>query len=283
MSIGITFFAKQPFRVGHDHHLARLSSLIRANQIAEYIDAKLNPTEGYENDVCIYVKPYVVKGADFNFEGKPYLDICDSPDLYQIARKHPEVTVITASDWNYELCKKVLPNKVININEQHCNFEHLKRIRKGITAVGCIGTIHAFPFLPQGLREKLTERGIKLIEFSRFNKREDVVNFYLNIDVQIIWRPYYKYNSKLLANPLKVVNASSFGIPTIAYDEPTFTETQGCYIGVRTLDEFLFQLDTLRDNPDLYEKYSIRCLEKSKEYDIDKIAQLYKNLLNEKV
>ncbi len=38
-------------------HATRLSSRIRAEEMAAYLGAKLNPTEGFENDVCIYVKP----------------------------------------------------------------------------------------------------------------------------------------------------------------------------------------------------------------------------------
>jgi len=277
--IKMSFFAKQPNRTRGDGHLQRVSSLVRANQIAEYIGAKLNPTEGYENDVCIYVKPHVKPGNDFKFEGKPYLDICDAPDLYHLARKHPEVPVISASKYNYKLLKPILPNKIVNIPQQHCNFERVKRNREGITRVGCIGTFHAFAFLPQGLKEALAERGIELLEFSKFFSRQDVVDFYMKIDIQIIWRPYLDYNKDILANPLKLQNSAAFGVPTILYDEPVFKEMKGCYIPVHTLDEFLTQLDSLRSNPALYEKYSKRCIEKAEDYHIERIAELYKALI----
>jgi hypothetical protein len=278
MPIKMSFFAKQPNRA-RDGHWQRLSSLIRANQIAECIGAKLNPEKGYKNDVCIYVKPHVKPGNDLKFEGKhPYLDICDSPDLYLLARKHPEVPVISASEYNSKLLKRVLPNKIINIPQQHCNFERLKRKREGITVVGCIGSPTAFRFLPEGLEKGLTERGIRLFNFSRFWARQHVVDFYTLIDVQIVWRPYVNYEKDVLMNPLKIVNSSSFGIPTIAYEERAFEEMDGCYIPVHTLDEFLIQLDNLRSNPEFYEKYSKRCLEKAEEYHIENIAKLYREL-----
>ena len=79
----ISFFAKPPFLNVSPNvpyvfdgkpikrgHLLRVSSLIRGNQMAEYLGGKLNPTEGYENDVCIYVKPHVPRGMDFKFEGR---------------------------------------------------------------------------------------------------------------------------------------------------------------------------------------------------------------------
>lgn len=281
MSINLSFFAKMPFRIGRDRHWARMSSLIRGQQIATYLGAKLNPTEGYQNDACIYVKPpYKPESGDFPFEGKTnYLDICDAPGFYELAKKHPEVTIIAASDWNYEMLKRILPeNKVINIPEQHCNFERKKRTRKEITTVGIIGIARAFEFLPPGLKEELAKRGMKLIEYCKFNTRQDVVDFYLDIDVQIIWRPYYDYRRNILANPLKIVNSASFGIPTIAYTEKTFEEMDGCVIQVNTLGEFLQELDKLRSDPKLYEQYSKRCLEKSEDYHIEKIANLYKDL-----
>src|SRR3990167_7107951 len=44
----------KPIKAGH---VMRVSSMIRGDQIAEYLGAKVNPTEGYENDICIYIKP----------------------------------------------------------------------------------------------------------------------------------------------------------------------------------------------------------------------------------
>ena len=275
----ISFFAKRPTHAPPDGHLQRVSTIVRAYQIAEYIGAKVNPTEGYENDVCIYVKPPIKPGDDFIFKGKPYLDICDAYYLFDVAKKHPNIPVISTSDWNYETLKRILPNKIINIPEQHCNFERIRKSKKGITAVGCIGTYGAFPYLPKGLRESLAKRNIELIEFSKFFTREDVVDFYMKIDIQIVWRPYADYRKDILMNPRKIVNASAFGVPTIAYDEPAFKEMEGCYLAVGNLDEFLAKLDGLITSPSLYAKYSKRCLKKSEDYHIENIAKLYLDLI----
>ena len=80
---------------------------------------------------------------------------------------------------------------------------------------------------------------------------------------------------------MKIINASSFGIPTIMYEEPSSEEMDGCFIPVRTLDEFLAELDKLRSNPELYDQYAKRCIEKTEEYHIENIAKLYKNLTSE--
>lgn len=275
----ITIFAKSPYRVGSDRHLARVSSIIRGQQICEKLGAKLNPDSGYKNDVCIYVKPPYKPGQDFKFEGKKaYLDMVDEMAFVNLLKKHPEVGVITLSQWNWKLLKKLVPNKVINIPQQHCNFENVQRLRKDIKRVGIIGTYKAFDYLPHGLKEELAKRGLELVCFSKFSARQDIINFYLNIDVQIVWRPYLQYKQNILANPLKIVNAASFGVPTIAFDEPAFWETKGCYIPVHTLEEFLQKLDQLRSKPSLYKRYVQNGLKLAEKYHIEKIAKLYKNL-----
>ena len=262
----------KPVRSGH---LMRVSSMIRGDQIATTIGAKLNPESGYEDDVCIYVKPHVRKGNDFNFEGrKVYLDIVDGHNLGELALKHPEVTVIVCSQVDYDTMSKVIPNKIILIPQHHCNFERFERTRRKIKSVGVIGTKHAFPHLPKGLREALAERKIELIEFSRFFKRQDIIDFYMSIDLQIVWRPY----KKLLSNPLKIVNAASFGIPTIALNEPAFHELEGNYLGVNSLEGLLSELDYLVKKPKIYDIRSWYCVRKAEEYHINNIAKLYKEL-----
>lgn len=257
-------------------HLMRVSSMIRADQIAEQIGAKLNPKEGYEGDACIYIKPHVPRGYEngFKFDGKPYLDIIDGWGLGPVLNAHPGVTAIACSRTDYDTLLRVVSNKVIFIPQHHCNFERKKRDRDQITTVGVIGSRAAFPFLPQDLKDRLAERGMDLIEFSQFYTRQDIIDFYNKIDVQIVWRPY----KKKLANPLKLVNAAAFGIPTIALDEPYFHELSGYYFPVRNLENFLARLDALRSSPELYTDYSERCFKRAEEYHIENVGKLYLNL-----
>jgi len=268
------FISKEKSYKGHGH-LQRVSSIIRGNQIAERIGAKLNPQKGYENDVCIYVKPHVKKGDLFVFEGKrSYLDIIDGHNLGQLAVKNPHVGVIVCSEADYKTMSGIIPNKIVLIPQHHCNFENQKRTRTGIKTVGVIGTQSAFPYLPMGIEQELNKRGIKLIEFSSFFDRKDIIDFYLSIDVQIVWRPY----RKLLSNPLKIVNAASFGIPTIAFDELAFSEVKGSYLPVCSLDEFMGHLDDLRNDLSLYKHYASEAVKIAEKYHIDTIAKLYENL-----
>lgn len=268
------FISKEKSYRGHGH-LQRVSTMIR-EQVIPYLDARLNPTEGYQDDVCIYVKPHLKKGMDFTFEGKrSYIDIIDGANLGEVLKKHPEVGLIVCSEADLTVMSKELPNnKVVLIPQHHCNFERRKRERQEVTKIGVIGTKEAFPPLPQELKGELAKRNMRLIEFSGFFSREDIIDFYMNIDIQIIWRPY----KKILSNPLKIVNASSFGVPTVALKEEAFNEVPDCYLPVHNLEGLLFQIDMLRTEKKLYKQMHDDCLKASEKYHIENIAKLYTKL-----
>lgn len=244
-------------------------------------NARLNPTEGYENDVCIYVKPHVKPGEDMEFSGHPYLDILDGFGLIHLAQKHPDVPVIVFSELDVETISNYVKNKIILIPHHHVNFERVKRERDTVTKVGVIGSYGAFKFIPDEIRHGLADRDMELVEFSEFYPRMSVVHFYTHIDIGLVWRPYNNYSQKpyrLLANPFKIVNNSAFGVPTVAFDEPPFAEMKDCYIPVHTPEEALEQIDTLRTSKTLYNDMSKVCLEKAEPYHIENIAKLYQAL-----
>lgn len=274
--MSISIFAKKPIRARSDGRLQRVSSIIRGWQIAERLGAKLNPETGYEEDVCVYVKPHVKLHEDFEFKGKSgYLDIVDGWMLLPIVKRHPEVGIITCSYPDFEYVSRQVTNKVFLIPQHHANFERNKRIRSEVTKVGIIGAKPAFNFLPPELKPELQNRNMELVEFSNFRTREDIKNFYLNIDVQIVWRPYMRKNKIPLSNPLKLVNAAAFGVPTIALSEPAFTEMRGCYYPVERIKDFFRLLDRLRNNKKMFDDISGKCIERSERYHIDSISKLY--------
>ncbi|MCX6704627.1 MAG: hypothetical protein NTZ07_04270 [Candidatus Woesebacteria bacterium] len=257
------------------------SGVVRGWQIDEKIGARLNPKSSYKSDLCIYVKPQLDADSDFKFEGKKqYLDIIDRFDLVPLIKTNPKLSVIACSEMDYVglttiLATDSLTNKVVLIPQHHCNYDREIRTGKEINTVGVIGTDYTFKNLPPDLEPQLSQRGIKLLKSSDFLKRQDVVNFYKSIDLQIVWRPW----RKKLANPWEIVNAASFGIPTIAYEEPYFKEMGSCYAAVSGFDEFLTWLDILRSPTTLYNNYSELCLEKAERYHIDNIAKLYEALI----
>src|SRR3989304_3265599 len=283
----ITLFAKRAFtntNHGQDFdgarpqrgHLLRVSSIIRADQMAEWLGAKLNPTDGYADDVCIYVKPHVKSKDDFDFEfpKRAWLDIIAGWALLPAKRKHPEIGIIACSHLDGETLRSILPNRVVVIPQHHCNFERVHRTRKGVSVVGVIGTRGAFKYLPAGLEPALAERGLVLEKFSKFFTRQDVIDFYQRIDVQIGWRPY----RMRLANPLKLVNAAAFGVPTIALREEYFDEMEGSYYPVKDLHEILGAIGGFQSVTRLYTEYSAHIRHMAERYHIDRIAEMYRRL-----
>jgi hypothetical protein len=270
----INFIAKPPFEM---KHLQRVSSIIRGEQIAAYIgNARLNPPNGSEDDIYIYVKPHIKPGNDFYFEKHSWIDIQDGYELKDILYKNPDVGVIVFSELDMETLTRHIHNRMVLIPHHHCNFERDRRERKGITRVGITGTAAAFPQIPDVIRQGLKDRNIELVEYSTFYPRMSVARFHKSIDIHLQWRPY----PKQLSCPLKITNAASFGVPTIALDiyEPSFKEMEGAYIGVKSSEEWLEKLDYLIENPDQYAAYSQMGLDKSERYHIENIAKLYERL-----
>lgn len=270
----ISIFAKPPFWM---KHLQRVSSVIRGEQIAAYMgNCRLNPPSGYEDDICIYVKPHIKPGTDFKFEKHSYIDIHDGFELIHILNKYPDVGCISISDYATEILKQHIKNKIVTIPHHHVNFERLKREKNTITRVGVTGSFAAFQFIPEAIRNGLADRDIELVEWSQFYPRTYVAKFHHSLDIHLQWRPW----KKVLSSPLKIVNTASFGIPTIALTthEPSFYEVEGCYIGVNTPEEWLEKLDKLISNKKLYNKIAKKCLETAEKYHIENISKLYQKL-----
>src|SRR3990167_3672919 len=271
----INIIAQPPYVL---RHLQRVSTIIRGEQIAAYMgNARLNPPDGSKDDVYVYVKPNVKDTQDFVFEGRPYLDILDGFNLRHLLNKHPEVPVIVFSELDVETMSRYVKNKIVLIPHHHVNFEGGRRERSKVKKVGVIGSLDAFKWIPDEIRQGIAGRGMQLVEHSTFYPRMSVTSFYKQMDVMLVWRPYNR-DVPGLYNPFKIVNASAFGIPTIALDEPSFKEMGGCYIPVKTPEEFLTQLDAIRTSSSLYADMSGVCLQKAEKYHISRIAELYQKL-----
>ena len=270
---GISIFAKKHFYT-RSGRLMRMTSMIRGEQIAQAIGAKLNPESGYENDVCIYVKPYVNDDRVFDFAGRSYLDLIDTFKLTRLAKNFPDVSIIACSENDKKVISEAVENKVVCIPQHHCNFERIQKESSELKTVGVVANPSAMKYLPEGLKDRLAEIGLDFVPFENFRERQDLVNYYQTIDLQIVWRPWFTE----LSNPLKMVNAASFGVPSIALDEPSFSEMEGCYIPVKTLDEFILAAEKLKSSPTDNEKLVQRGVEKAEEYHIENIAKMYKAL-----
>lgn len=255
--------------------------------MAVYLNGKRNPTEGFENDLCIYVK--IVPP-----EVHPPHVYCDVDDSYQSSRflqTHPEFGVIAISLTAQDYLKKLLHrDDVYFIPHQHCNFERRLRPAREVKTVGIIGQKSSFQYPADDFRKRVEAIGMELkYEEDYWNvykgnrkqeMRLNVADFYLSLDVQVVYRPHAKY--RLLApfaNPNKMGNSSSMGIPTVAYPEKSYVrEFEGCFLPANNIDEMVDWLAELKRNQTLYNDLAKKNLEKSEFYHIDNIAKLYQAL-----
>jgi len=242
------------------------SGLIRAVQIAEHLGAKLNPGKDYKNGVCIYVKAEPPE----NFPKHSYLDVMDTDGRNRWLKKHPEIGVIACSEAARSHLSKVLKrDDVVVIPQHHCNYDRVKRDRKEMLVVGVIGRPSSMDLDINDLKKRLRKIGMEFVMTSKYRGREDVVDFYKKIDIQIIWRK----ENKPFKNALKIVNAASFGIPTVAYPEQGYMEMEGYYLRAKTIDKLIDEVKDLKGG-----WHTQRLIDKAEEYHIDNIAELYKKL-----
>jgi hypothetical protein len=256
--------------------------------MAQYLHGKENPTEGFENDLCIYVK---ILPPDPH-PPHTYCDVDDSPKALEYLKTHSDVGVIAISEYSKEEMSKILGrNDIVFIPHQHVNFERRLRPNRPVKRVGIIGSsITAFRSPVEPFREALNKIGLELAfeqdywdTYKTNDKQEmrlNVADFYYSIDIQVGFRPRVIFRSMApFQNPNKLGNSSSFGIPMVAYPEPSYVrEWDGCFVPARTIEEMVSQIKKLKDNPQFYSDIAAKALNKAEEYHIDNVSKLYLNL-----
>lgn len=276
--MSLSFFARKPFlRENKEEnsglYLQRLSSIVRGEEMAKFLSAKYNPKAGFEKDVCIYIKPAgieKVKDGDF-------VDVLDDWKLIEALKSRPKIKVIAMSGPHFEWLKSILKNQVVLIPHHHINFEMVKRDRTKVINCGYIGTFHLHHIqINQIIAQRLKKIGLNFIQFHNFKVREDTLNFYKQIDIQIIGHfrhikdvPHY--------HATKIINAMSFGIPTVAGPKLGYKDVDDYYIHTNNLDELINEVEKLKDQK-YYNLWAKKILPEAEKYHISKIAQLYKQL-----
>jgi len=251
------------------------SGKIRGEQIAKHLGAKLNPEKGFENDVCIYVKCV----PPLPHPKRTYIDVIEDSMGLRWVRDKKDVGIIASSVsiQNY-MVEKTGRKDIVLIPQHHCNFKRELRTRKEVTTAGIIGNKQAFQYPLDKLEKKLDKIGMKLKTLIKpeFKDRQEVVDFYKQIDIQLIWRPDIDH---VVKNPLKLVNAMSFGIPTVSYPEKNFMmELEDYFIKAGIIESMIGWVKTLKHYKSVYNNYVRLGLRIAEEYHIDNIAKLYKKL-----
>ena len=252
---------------------------VRGEQIADLLGGKKNPESGFENDICVYVKILPPE----NPPKHSYLDVDDAPRAVTYLKEHPEVGVIATSDYsNRYLSRELNREDIVTIPHAHCNYERWVRPDREVKIIGIIGSKTSFQYDIMNFRQRLKEIGLELSYNEDYWKtyqysREKVCEFYKFIDVQVVWRP--KMYAPTFKNPNKLVNAGSFGIPTISYPEDNFLAEWGDnFIQADTIDYMIWLCNFLRAKEDAYNLWSKKALVKAEECHKDNIIELYRGL-----
>jgi len=268
--VGTSYSKHQP-----DLTTRRVSSRIRAEEISEYLGAKLNPTEGYENDVCIHVKPKdlsKVRPGD-------YLDFLDGGEFERELGSRPGIIIIAASRHSFEYLNSTYSNEVILIPSHHLNFERVRRERNEVNIGGYIGVSSPEAFkLYEGIATKLKDVGFNFSTCFDFKTRKDAVDFYKNIDV-FVYAEWIGGDGDFKI-PTKMINAMSFGVPSISISPQPLKgnkEIEGYYVRANNVEDMLEKIQEFKDE-DYYRQWSDKIIEFSENYHIEKIAELYRKL-----
>jgi hypothetical protein len=244
------------------------SGQIRGLQMAQHFKARLNPPEwSYDFDIHIWVKQQPPDPLPDN----SWLDVLDEHRRIPWLKQHPECGVIASSETGHEHLTEVLGrDDILLIPQHHVNFDRLRRARQEVLVAGVVGGPGAIQCDIDDLKQVLADLGLEFRWLRHFRNPAEIVEFYQDLDVQIVWRK----QNRPLKNPLKIINAMSFGIPTIGYPEMAYREVEGYYWPVHDFTELSTAIHELRDGFD-----ARRLIEKAEEYHIEQIAPLYGALL----
>jgi len=250
------------------------SGQIRGVQMAEKIgfNAMLNPGVIDEKDICIFIKDKPTG----DIPPHTYIDVVEDSRGLRWVKKHPEVGIIASSKMILDHIITVTKGRkdIVLIPQHHCNFDRWTRSRRELKVAGIIGNKGTYQGDLSKLRTELESNGIQLITLikKKFKDREEVVEFYKKIDVQIVYREDLN-----LRNPLKLINALSFGVPTIAYPEPSFVMEELPFMPVKKLDDIVVAINMLKF-PAVYRNIAEMGLKAAENYHIDVISKLYTQL-----
>jgi hypothetical protein len=256
-----------------ENYSLRLSSRIRGDEIAKYINAKLYPKRTVENDVYIHVKPMSLNEV----RDGDYVDYLDGGKFALYLSSRPKVKVIAASQNSFEVLKKELPNEIVFIPCHHLNWDNIRREKQKVTTAGYLGNPSPIAMRMYGaIQKKLKEIGIEFVFCYDYKTRQDAIDFYKKIDILVVgaWELGDTNPHKI---PTKLINAASFGIPSVAYPWRGYKEIEGYYIQANNMRELISGVEKLKDET-CYNQYADRIITMAENYHISRIAEFYKKL-----
>lgn len=253
----------------------RLTPLVRGEQIAEYLGGKYNPESGFDNDLRIYIKPKTLEPI----RDGDWVDVSDSGDyLVELLKKRPKIKLIASSEVLLGYLKEKLTNEIVFIPEHHCNFERAKRTREEMTTAGFVGAASLLNFAANDkIAQELAKIGVEFKAYYYFKNRQDVVDFYKQIDLLIVADFDWIDDSEAYRHPTKLISAASFGIPAIARYKIGYKEFEDNYIPVNDMNSLVAEVEKMK-NKDYYDAFARKIIVAAEPYNIENIAKLYRKL-----
>lgn len=276
----ISIFARYVYTEEDPRHqtgvyLRRVSSRVRGEEIAGYLGARYNPTEGFERDVRVYVKPRGLRQV----KAGAWVDVLDDRRQIDWLKERPDLGVIAMSLAHREHLLGELPgHRVKLIPHHHLNFERARRVPGTPKVVGFVGSfsLHSRRLQAQ-VGADLAAVGVEYRPLLNYTRREDILAYYQTIDVQVV--PHFGVGdeSNPWSHPTRLLNAASFGIPTVAPRLPGYREIEGGYIPVRDYQEMIEAVVRLQA-PEAYDSWPERLVALAEPYHVEHIAELYRSL-----
>lgn len=249
-------------------YVKRVSSRIRGEEISAHMGTKYNPEK--RDGVCIYIKPRWLRSV----RDGDYVDILDEIDLVRKLKLRPGIKVVAMSQSQYDYLKEILPNEIFLIHHHHINFERYRRIRNEKLVGGMIGHTKLAYDIYENIKSNLAKKDIDFITIVDYKIRQDILDFFNKIDFLVVWNTHkpadYKYG-----HPTKIINAGSFGIPSMSQAIDAYKEFP--YIPIKDMDSLVVEADKLKDVSD-YQRWSDKVFQEAEKYHISRIAKLYKQL-----
>ena len=254
------------------------SGVTRAIQIAERVGGKVDPKEGYENDACVYLLGRTPDGDEPEYSYYDVMD-CGYARLSRVkAGTKGAIITISKSQWN-EL--RALPRTIYFIPHHHVNYDRELRPKdRPVLKIGCCGGDSAIQWPHDRMKVWVGQYGLEWYYTNEYLLRDRVVDYYRQLDIQIVFRPTHTRGIPGHTNPIKLSNAGSFGIPTVAYPEIAYAGEwePGEVIYADNMGELMKQVERLKNDKEYYAEASERARIKAEEYHIDKIIPMYEAL-----
>jgi len=273
-------------RISFFYRRHQLSGEIR-RQVADVIGARVNPSSDTEQDICIGVKmsPYLVyhdKLIDPSRMGDFYLDFIDHHTSIDWLARWPEIKLIVCSRSGERYLREHLKNPLRFIPQHHCNVERHRRPHRPMKTVVFVGVLTERPPWYDWVNRAMANMGLTMRWVTDFRTRKDVVDAYLDADLQFYWREGMPEKLRHLKNPMRIISAASFGIPTVVNQEPCYAaECDSHYLGFEKIGDALDAVRELQHDPSKYAALAEPGPIWTEPYHLDHVAEAFRRLADE--